>query len=101
VLRDVGHRWSFHRGMRTPPSQKPENGRSFRPAEGSSRPAGGSSRPAEDAPDDAGFQSKLSAPRDRFLAAVVEHALSAGRRDAKDFLRHFPPRDVMNALADQ
>jgi hypothetical protein len=61
-------------------SQKPESSRSL---------------------DDAAVQSKLNAPRDRFLAAVVDNALSVGRRSAKDFLRHFPPRDIMNALAEQ
>lgn len=48
-----------------------------------------------------GFNSKLSAPRERFLAAVVEHALLVGRRTAKDFVRAFPPRDIMNALVEQ
>ena len=52
-------------------------------------------------PDEGGFVSKLGAPRDRFLAAVVEHALLVGRRSAKDFLRAFPPREIMNALRDQ
>ncbi len=42
--------------------------------------------------------SKLGDARDRFLSAVVEHALSIGRRSAADFLRHFSPRDVMVAL---
>lgn len=51
--------------------------------------------------DAAGFNSKLSAPRDRFLSAVVEHALGIGRRSPRDFLRFFPPRAVMNALAEQ
>lgn len=48
-----------------------------------------------------GFNSKLNAPRERFLAAVVEHALLVGRRTAKDFVRAFPPRDIMNALVEQ
>jgi hypothetical protein len=47
------------------------------------------------------FISKLGEPRDRFLAAVVEHALSVGRRKPTDFIRSFGPRDIMRALGDQ
>jgi hypothetical protein len=51
--------------------------------------------------EEGGFNSKLSAPRERFLAAIVEHALLVGRRSAKDFLKAFPARDIMYALRDQ
>src|SRR5687767_9476083 len=51
--------------------------------------------------EEGGFTSKLSAPRERFLAAVVEHALLVGRRSAKDFVKAFPARDIMYALRDQ
>lgn len=51
--------------------------------------------------EEGGFNSKLSAPRERFLAAIVEHALLVGRRTAKDFLKAFPAREIMNALRDQ
>jgi len=45
--------------------------------------------------------SKLGLARERFLSMVVEHALLVGRRTPKDFLRHFPPREIMQALRDQ
>jgi len=43
--------------------------------------------------------SKLGIGRQRFLSDVIEHALSTGRRTPSDFLRHFPPRVMMEALA--
>ncbi|MBN1612651.1 MAG: hypothetical protein JW940_38865 [Polyangiaceae bacterium] len=46
------------------------------------------------------FESALSEGRDRFLAHVIEHALSVGRRSPEDFIRHFPPQRIMEGLAD-
>ncbi|MCH9681256.1 MAG: hypothetical protein K0V04_07480 [Deltaproteobacteria bacterium] len=37
----------------------------------------------------------------RFLAAVVEHSLQKKLRKAEDFLRHFSPRSIMRALAQE
>jgi hypothetical protein len=45
--------------------------------------------------------SSLGDGRQRFLAQVVAHALSSGRRSAKDFVRHFPPKAIMQALESQ
>jgi hypothetical protein len=54
------------------------------------------------AKDDKGvFASQLPEGRQRYLAQVIVHAFSVGRRGADDFLRHFPPRAIMAALADQ
>jgi hypothetical protein len=47
------------------------------------------------------FASSLTDARQRYLAQVIAHALSTGRRDAKDFVRHFPPKVLMAALVDQ
>jgi hypothetical protein len=47
------------------------------------------------------FTSKLETARERFLAAIVEHALSIGRRKPTDFLRAFGAREIMAALRDQ
>ena len=47
------------------------------------------------------FTSKLGHGRERFLAHVVEHALSAGRRTPEDFIRHFPPASIMAGLRDR
>lgn len=45
------------------------------------------------------FESKLSEPRDRFLARVIEHGFVAGVRSPGDFLRHFSAASIMRALA--
>lgn len=47
------------------------------------------------------FESKLSEPRDRFLARVIEHGFTVGVRTAADFLRHFSPASIMRALAGE
>lgn len=44
-------------------------------------------------------QSTLATSRDRFLAAVLHYAGSEGWRTPDDFLRHFGPRILVNALA--
>ncbi len=43
--------------------------------------------------------SQLPTGRERFLAAIVDYALSDGWRTSKDFLRHFGPRVLMESLA--
>jgi hypothetical protein len=43
--------------------------------------------------------SELPDPRQRFLARVVDHALSERARTADDFLRHFPPPVIVSSLA--
>ena len=43
-------------------------------------------------------ESRLPTGRERFLAAVVEYALSDGWRTSKDFPRHFSPRVLMESL---
>lgn len=45
--------------------------------------------------------SKLTDARERFLASVLDRTIASGVRSAADFLRAFPPRTIMNALADQ
>jgi hypothetical protein len=45
--------------------------------------------------------SNLGDGRQRFLAQVVAHGLASGRRSAKDFIRHFPPKAIMLALEGQ
>jgi hypothetical protein len=57
--------------------------------------------PTNGAASHAPFTSKLSGARERFLASVVAHALTIGRRSATDFVRAFPPVQIMEALADQ
>jgi hypothetical protein len=52
------------------------------------------------APDSA-ITSSLGDGRQRFLAQVVAHGLISGRRSAKDFIRHFPPKAIMLALESQ
>ena len=47
------------------------------------------------------FESALKEGRDRFLAHVIEHALSVGRRSPEDFIRNFPPQRIMEGLADK
>lgn len=46
------------------------------------------------------FRSKLPEPKQRFLAQVVEHGLALGLRTPEEFLRHFSPTTIMQALAD-
>jgi hypothetical protein len=46
-----------------------------------------------------GFTSKLDQGRQRFLVYALEHAFQVGRRTPNDFIRHFPPRTIMEALA--
>ena len=48
-----------------------------------------------------GFESGLKTGRERFLAHVLEYALEIGQRSADDFIRHFPPADLMMGLKDQ
>ena len=55
---------------------------------------------AYDNSDDLNFESRLRDGTDRFIAHVIEHALSLGRRTPTDFLRHFPPAAIMHALRD-
>lgn len=43
--------------------------------------------------------SELSEARERFLARVVDQALSDGFRTPDDFLRHFPPQALVESLA--
>ena len=47
------------------------------------------------------FTSKLGHGRERFLAHVVEYALSSDRRTPEDFIRHFPPATIMAGLRDR
>jgi hypothetical protein len=47
------------------------------------------------------FTSKLKTGRERFLAHVIEHALEIELRTAEDFIRHFPPLDLMMGLKDE
>lgn len=46
-------------------------------------------------------KSELKTGRERFLAHVIEHALQVGRRSAEDFVRHFPPSEIMEGLKDR
>jgi hypothetical protein len=50
--------------------------------------------------DEAAFESRLTDGTDRFLAHAIEHAFTIGRRNSRDFLRHFPPSLMMEALKD-
>jgi hypothetical protein len=52
-------------------------------------------------PKPPGYVSKLTDPKQRFLAAVIDHALSSGLRTPSDFLSAFPPREIMTALKDE
>jgi hypothetical protein len=47
------------------------------------------------------FDSRLTNGTDRFIAHMIEHAFAIGRRTSRDFLRHFPPATIMDALKDQ
>lgn len=49
--------------------------------------------------DASGLRSKLEHGRQRFLAYAIEHAFEIGRRTSEDFIRHFPPRTIMEALS--
>jgi hypothetical protein len=49
---------------------------------------------------EAAFESRLADGTDRFLAHMIEHAFAIGRRSSRDFLRHFPPSAIMEALKD-
>lgn len=53
-----------------------------------------------DPSSEAAFESRLTDGTDRFLAHMIEHAFSIGRRTSRDFLRHFPPSAIMEALRD-
>lgn len=55
---------------------------------------------AQDPADDATFESRLTDGTDRFIAHMIEHSFSIGRRTSRDFLRHFPPSAIMEALKD-
>lgn len=47
------------------------------------------------------FESRLTNGTDRFISHMIEHAFAIGRRTSRDFLRHFPPATIMEALKDQ
>ena len=47
------------------------------------------------------FESKLATGRERYLAQAVEFALGEGWATPEDFLRHFPPKKIIEALANQ
>ncbi len=44
------------------------------------------------------FRSRLERGPDRFLAHVIEHGFAVGCQTADDFIRHFPPTTIVNAL---
>ena len=46
------------------------------------------------------FESKLADGKQRFLAYAIEHALFSGRRNASDFIRHFPPELIMEGMPE-
>jgi hypothetical protein len=50
---------------------------------------------------DAKFESRLEQGRQRFLAHAIENALAVGRRTPLDFIRHFSPHTIMEALAER
>lgn len=47
------------------------------------------------------LRSKLEHGRQRFLVYALEHAFQVGRRTPFDFIRHFPPRTIMEALSQR
>lgn len=49
--------------------------------------------------DDFDFVSKLPEGPQRFLARAIAHGLERGRRTPGDFIRHFPPSEIMKGLA--
>lgn len=51
-------------------------------------------------PAEVEFESRLTEGTARFMAHIVEHAFAIGRRTSRDFLRHFPPSAIMEALKD-
>ena len=44
------------------------------------------------------FVSRLDKGRERFLSHVIVNALELGRRTPTDFIRHFPPAEIMKGL---
>lgn len=46
-----------------------------------------------------GHHSNLTTGRERFLAGVVDFALAEGWRTPRDFIRHFGPRALLEALS--
>ena len=46
-------------------------------------------------------ESTLTPGLPRFLSKVVQHGLDTGLRKPEDFLRHFSPRRIMSALAQE
>ena len=46
----------------------------------------------------ASYSSELPSATERFLAKTLVHALQEGLRTPADFLRHFPPQALMDAL---
>lgn len=51
-------------------------------------------------PAAADFESRLTEGTARFIAHMFEHSFAIGRRTSRDFLRHFPPQAIMDALRD-
>ena len=49
---------------------------------------------------EAAFESRLSEGRQRFLARLMVFAFADGWRSPGEFLRDFPPREIMRALKD-
>jgi len=47
------------------------------------------------------LESKLEPGMLRFMAHVIENGLQAGLRTQDDFIRHFPPLDIMKGLAER
>jgi len=45
------------------------------------------------------LESRLPTGRERFLAVILDYAMSEGWRTSKDFLRHFGPRQLMESLS--
>jgi len=54
-----------------------------------------------DPPTKPPFQSALKEGHQRFLAHVIEHGFSCGRRSPDDFIRHFPARTIMKGLENE
>jgi hypothetical protein len=47
------------------------------------------------------LESKLEPGMLRFMAHAIENGLNAGLRTDEDFIRHFPPREIMMGLAER
>lgn len=47
------------------------------------------------------LESKLEPGMLRFMAHVIANGLQVGLRTPEDFIRHFPPSDIMNGLKDR